>query len=119
MMNELEYKAREWLHKKHPDIRCWACARCKGIGELSCCCRDDYGNYMLVPYSHGIQSCDFVRTVEEAAREAHDRLAYMGYESLPPMVKDVFNILDESLAHARKQRSKFPRGHIKEVRDGK
>lgn len=92
---------REWLHKQHPDVPCWRCARCYNIGELSCLCKDDYHNCMVIPYNAEHNSCMFVWDLAEAAREAHSRLAYMGYDSLPPMVKDVYDILEQAIDHER------------------
>jgi len=94
--------AREWLHKEHPDVPCWRCARCQGIGVSACTCRDDNGSIMVIPYNAEHNSCMFVWDVEAAAREARSRLGFMGYESLPPMVKDVYNILDSSLSYQAK-----------------
>ena len=91
------YRERVWLHTEHPEVPCWRCARCYNVGGTSNLCVDDYGNYMCVPYNAEHNSCMFVWDLAAAAREAHTRLAYMGYDALPPMVKDVYAILDQAL----------------------
>lgn len=102
-MRDYEVKPRLWVHKTYPSVPCWNCARATGFGERACNCRDDYGNMMNVPYESEHPSCMFVWEVELAAQEAKDRLAHIGYDALPPMVKDVYRILDDALDYRRKQ----------------
>ena len=99
-------ETRAWLRKAHPDVRCSRCAYCGTIGESSCLCYDStMSATMNIPYSHGAQSCHFKWELKCAAREAYDRITYMGYvDSIPPEVQDAYKILREGLEHERKIR---------------
>ena len=97
-------EARAWLRKKHPDVRCSRCAYCGAIGSYGCVCYENAtSELMMIPYAHGEHSCGFKWDLKSAAREAYDRIAYMGgVDSLPPMVRDAYAILGEGLEHERK-----------------
>ena len=99
-------KARGWLRKTHPEVRCSRCAYCGVIGERSCMCYDSTMTaHMNIPYNIGPQSCGFKWEIMSAAQEAYDRMTYMGgIEDLPPMVQDAYAILQEGLEHERKIR---------------
>lgn len=99
-------RAREWLRKEHPDVPCSRCAYCGTIGERVCLCYDStMSAVMHIPYNIGPQSCGFKWELKSAAREAYDRITYMGgIEDLPPMVQDAYAILQEGLEHERKIR---------------
>lgn len=100
-------KAREWLRKEHPEVPCSRCAYCGTIGTDSCICYDSTMSAMMnIPYSHGAMgSCGFKWELKAAAREAYDRITYMGdVESLPPLVRDAYAILTEGLDNERKIR---------------
>ena len=98
-------KARAWLRKNHPSVPCSRCAYCGVIGTNSCLCYDStMSSTMNIPYSHGIGtgSCEFKWELKAAAQEAYDRITYMGgIESLPPMVRDAYAILQEGIDHER------------------
>ena len=100
-------RARGWLRKEHPDVPCSRCAYCGVIGEAGCLCYDStMSSHIYIPYSHGAGTgpCGFKWELKAAAEEACSRLAYMGAESLPPMVRDAYDILSEGLEHERKIR---------------
>lgn len=49
--------------------------------------------------------CGFKWELKSAAREAYDRMTYLGgIKDLPPMVQDAYAILQEGLEHERKIR---------------
>lgn len=98
-------ESRAWLRKVHPDVPCSLCAYCGTIAEGYCWCYDNtMSAKMAIPYSHGAQlSCGFKWELKAAAREAYNRMTYMGgIDKLPPMVRDAYAILEEGIEHERK-----------------
>lgn len=93
--------SREWLKKNHPDVRCSKCAYCGVIGNDSCLCYDNtLSASMNIPYSHGMQPCEFRWELKESVREALNRIEYFGeVDKLPPMIQDAIAILKEGIEH--------------------
>lgn len=91
-----------WLKEHHPDVPCWRCARLACAGESDCLCyTKDFSGWEHKQFKDCEGCKDFTWSLECAANEAHSRMHYFGVDALPPMLKDVFAILDEALSNER------------------
>lgn len=92
---------RAWLKRNHPDVRCSYCAYCGVIGSNSCLCYDNtLSKCMNIPYSHGMQPCEFRWELKASVKEALNRIAFFGdVDKLPPLIQDAIAILEEGIEH--------------------